>query len=346
MNSIRSMSRLFVAMMFVMGSVPGVSAQTMGSTLASFNILANTAVTLTGTVPLPLVLNRVGISPFTAFNPTNASAINLHQNDLTAVNGKAEGQALWISLAGAVGSNPDINLATNVLDPAYIVGGGITLIKSATDITETDDAVTFTGDATSILIFQPQTFISFTNFDILLAGGILPSNVYWQVPTSVDITNNDAAPRKTPGTFINNTGAQNITVVVSDGSLRIGRLVSLQGEVSVTKSAGTLDFDYPANGTGVFVPGCSDGLFYPSPATGATGTFSYCMESAGDVNIRVYNVIGDLAAKIEDTKAAGQHASTLDTARLAPGVYLYILERSYVGGNKSRSKVKKFVVKH
>ncbi|PIR19531.1 MAG: hypothetical protein COV48_01485, partial [Elusimicrobia bacterium CG11_big_fil_rev_8_21_14_0_20_64_6] len=76
------------------------------------------------------------------------------------------------------------------------------------------------------------------------------------------------------------------------------------------------------------------------------GTFSYCMDSAGDVKIRVYNVIGDLAVKIDDTKAAGQQTSTINTGRLAPGVYLYILERTYTGGTKTRSKVKKFVVKH
>ncbi|MCR4295074.1 MAG: T9SS type A sorting domain-containing protein, partial [Elusimicrobia bacterium] len=91
---------------------------------------------------------------------------------------------------------------------------------------------------------------------------------------------------------------------------------------------------------------CSDGLFYPSPATGAVGTFSYCMTSAGDVKIRVYNAIGDLAVKVDDRKSAGQQTSTIDTARLAPGVYLYILERTYDSGDKSRSKVKKFVVKH
>ncbi|MDD5301825.1 MAG: SBBP repeat-containing protein [Elusimicrobia bacterium] len=91
---------------------------------------------------------------------------------------------------------------------------------------------------------------------------------------------------------------------------------------------------------------CNDGFFYPSPATGPTGTFSYCMESAGAVKIRVYNVIGDLAVKIDDTKPAGAQLSTVDTARLASGVYLYILERDYGAGNKARSRVKKFVVKH
>jgi hypothetical protein len=149
-----------------------------------------------------------------------------------------------------------------------------------------------------------------------------------------------------PGTFINNTGASDIAITVGSGNLNVGRFVSQQGSVSFTKSGGTLNFNLPINGTAIFSPGCSDGLFYPSPATGATGTFSYCMASAGNVTIRVYNAIGDLAVKVEDTKAAGQHTSTINTSRLAPGVYLYMLERKYNNGDKVVSKVKKFVVQH
>jgi hypothetical protein len=70
------------------------------------------------------------------------------------------------------------------------------------------------------------------------------------------------------------------------------------------------------------------------------------MPSPGTVRIRIYNVIGDLVAKIDDSKAAGAQLSTLNTARLAPGVYLYRLEKDYGGGSSSNSSVMKFVVKH
>ena len=92
--------------------------------------------------------------------------------------------------------------------------------------------------------------------------------------------------------------------------------------------------------------GCTAGNFFPSPATGRVGTFNYCMGSAGTVKILVWNAIGDLASKIEDVKAAGTQSSTMDTARLAPGVYYYILERNYTSGAVTRSGTKKFVVKH
>jgi hypothetical protein len=70
------------------------------------------------------------------------------------------------------------------------------------------------------------------------------------------------------------------------------------------------------------------------------------MELAGTARVRIYNVVGDLVAKLEDTGSAGAHITQLNTARLAPGVYLYRLEKDYGRGNSSRSGVKKFVVRH
>lgn len=349
MNLISRLSRVFVALAFVVGSAGGASAQTMGSTLSSFNILANPSVTLTGAGANPLIVNSVGTTPGIALTTTDASATHFHGNDDVSRTGMTEAQALWSSLTNVAAVTTEVLGAATLpptLPPIGAYGAGVIKITAAANVTDTG-AVTITGVPGTIIIFQVGTFLSFTNMDVLLAGGIDPNNVYWQVNTGITVINNDAVPRSLPGTLINNTGAQDIAITVSGpGSLSTGRFVSIQGSVSVTKSAGTLNFDNPVNSPAIFSPSCSDGLFYPSPATGATGTFSYCMESAGDVNIRVYNVIGDLAAKIEDTKAAGQHTSTLDTGRLAPGVYLYILERNYNGGNKTRSKVKKFVVQH
>jgi len=91
---------------------------------------------------------------------------------------------------------------------------------------------------------------------------------------------------------------------------------------------------------------CGEDFFYPSPATGATAEFAYCMNLSGTAKIRIYNVIGDLAAKLEHTGASGPQSATLNTSKLAPGVYLYRLEKDYVNGTSSTSSVKKFVVKH
>ena len=348
MNLIPRLSRLFAALTFAAGTAGGASAQTMGSALASFNILANPQVTLTGPNPVqPLIVPVVGTSPGISLTVTNASATTYHPNDTSSINGMAQGLALWNSLLAPAGATI-IPLAADTLPPALAPGPGVTIYTAAADITNNTSATTITGSASSVVIFQVNTFVKFTDTDIILVG-VLPTNVYWRVVTAVTIVNDDAATRSIPGTFVNNTDAADIAVTCSGaGSLNTGRFVSLQGSVTVTQSnaAGVLSFALPTGGAAPFTPGCSDGNFYPSPATGATGTFAYCMDTAGDVKIRVYNAIGDLAVKVDDSRSAGAQTSTIDTGRLAPGVYFYTLERNYAGGNKSRSKVKKFAVQH
>ena len=117
--------------------------------------------------------------------------------------------------------------------------------------------------------------------------------------------------------------------------------------LTVTTSSGTCSGSYAYTLTPSAVPGtCGEDFFYPSPATGAIGTFAYCMDGAGTARFRIYNVIGDLVSKLEDTRATGPATSSLNTQRLAPGVYLYFLEKDYGNGNVFHSGVKKFVVKH
>ncbi|HAH06836.1 MAG TPA: hypothetical protein DCM05_09975, partial [Elusimicrobia bacterium] len=122
------------------------------------------------------------------------------------------------------------------------------------------------------------------------------------------------------------------------GSLSTGPVPLL-----VTTSVGTCQVNYIYL---LAAAACGDDYFYPSPATGATGNFAYCMGQPGTVRVRVYNVIGDLVARLEDARPAGAQRSSLNTARLAPGVYLYLLEKDYGGGYSERSRVKKFVVRH
>ncbi len=343
-----SLSRLFVASVLLVGPVGGASAQTMGATLIGFNVLSNTAVSLTGTGVAPVTVAVGGSAPGIARAFVNGSITTDHLNDVTAVNGQAEALVLFNSLTAPAGAT---FIAMGGAVPGVLnVGPGTTVFQAAAGVTNNTTVTTITGSASSIVIFQVPTAMSLTDADIILAGGILASNVYWQVTQGVTVVNDDAATRSFPGTVVNNTAAAGISITCSGaGSLSIGRQVSVQGFVTLVQSgAGIMTVAFPA----VAAPGvggpaaCSDGLFYPSPATGPVGTFAYCMDSAGTVKIRVYNSIGDLAVKVDDTKPAGAALSTIDTGRLASGVYLYIVERDYNGGNKSRSRVKKFAVKH
>jgi hypothetical protein len=190
--------------------------------------------------------------------------------------------------------------------------------------------------------------LSLTDHDTIISG-MLPSNVYWQIGQAITVVNNDAANRTFPGTAVNKTAASDINITCSGaGNLAIGRQLSIGGGVTVTQSgAGILTVQNPAPAAGGGGPNVCGGadLIFPSPATGPTAQFAYCMALDGDVTIRVYNAIGDLVAKVDDTKPAGSAVSTLNTARLAPGVYLYRIQKNYSDGSKDKPSVKKFVVK-
>jgi hypothetical protein len=350
MKSIRLMKQLSFAILALVLSAQAVSAQVIGANLAQFNILAKPQVVLTGFSPSqPLVVPVVGTSPGVLLTLTNASAGTYHANDATAVNGETEAQNLYNSLTAPAGANPTIafggTLPSGPLFPAPLPG--INIYKTAASLSTTGGTATIiTGGVNDIVIFQVTTSLTNTDHDIQVFG-ILPKNIYWQVTDAANVTNDDASDRGFPGTIVNQTNAQDVAIVSSGaGALKIGNLYSIGGKVSVTQSgAGVMSFNFAGNVGSPVVSGCTDGGFFPSPATGAVGNFSYCMESAGTVRIKVYNSIGDLASKIEETKATGTQTSKINTGRLAPGVYLYILERDYGNGRVSHSSVKKFAVK-
>jgi hypothetical protein len=126
-----------------------------------------------------------------------------------------------------------------------------------------------------------------------------------------------------------------------------GDLTPAAGLITVTTPINTCTANYayiaaPAGPGGA----CVEDFLFPSPTTGATAAFAYCMGGSGTTNIKVWNVIGDLVAKLEQTTPAGSQSATLNTARLAPGVYLYRIEKNFDSGATDRSKIRKFVVQH
>ena len=118
--------------------------------------------------------------------------------------------------------------------------------------------------------------------------------------------------------------------------------------LSVKAGAGSCTANYTYSLVAAQIGGnaCGAEYFYPSPASGTTGTFAYCMSYPGTMRVRIFNSIGDIVAKVEAVKPAGGQLSNLNTARLAPGVYLYLLDKDYGGGNVVHLPVMKFVVKH
>jgi hypothetical protein len=137
-----------------------------------------------------------------------------------------------------------------------------------------------------------------------------------------------------------------VIIAVAPGHSLIGLLAAGTVPLTVTTGAGSCSTPYGIVLAPVAAVACGEDFFYPSPATGAVGTFAYCMDFPGTARVRVYNAIGDIVAKLEDVKQSGAQLSTLNTARLGPGVYLYVLEKDYGSGDSVHSPMQKFVVKH
>jgi hypothetical protein len=106
----------------------------------------------------------------------------------------------------------------------------------------------------------------------------------------------------------------------------------------------------PAAAVTAIIPDAAAGgcvpFVYPSPARGSTAGISYCMAGSGRVNIRVYNEIGNLVDALEESKAAGSQASSIDVGKLASGVYFIFLKTSYDDGNTEKHAKLKFLVIH
>lgn len=91
-------------------------------------------------------------------------------------------------------------------------------------------------------------------------------------------------------------------------------------------------------------PSQDECFIFPSPAKGDHASLSYFMAGSGQMDLKVFNENGELAADIQDRKASGIQVTAFDLSRLAPGVYYYVVTLSYDSGQSVRLKPHKFTV--
>ncbi len=89
-----------------------------------------------------------------------------------------------------------------------------------------------------------------------------------------------------------------------------------------------------------------DPYIFPSPTTGSTAGLAYCMTGSGVANIRVYNEVGYLVYSANERKPAGPQGSTINVAKMAPGVYFCLLNAKYDDGTTVKHAKIKFAVTH
>jgi hypothetical protein len=189
-------------------------------TAASFAVLAGSTITNTGAT---VVIGDLGLSPGTSvsgFPPGIVTSGLQHITDSPAAQAEND---LTTAYNFAAGENCPLS---NVL-PADIGGAIITpgVYCAATSVGITG-TVTLSGNASSVFVFQiGSTLTTASNSVVFLSGGVLPSNVFWQVGSSATLGTGSAF---------------NGTIMALD-SITLTTLTSLNGRALARNGAVTLD---------------------------------------------------------------------------------------------------------
>lgn len=148
---------------------------------ANFALLAGSSITNTGSTN---VTGDIGLSPGTSIGgfPPGILVGTQHINDVTANQAKLDLTAAYNNAAGRTCTDI-VSLSGNI--------GGLTLTpglyKSTSSLAISSGDLTFDarGDATAVFIIQIASSLTTTSGrKVILSGGALASNIFWQVGSS------------------------------------------------------------------------------------------------------------------------------------------------------------------
>ena len=150
---------------------------------ATFAVLAGSTVTNTGPT---VVTGDLGVSPGTALTGFLPGKVvgTLHLADPTSANAEGDLTIAYNDAAGRV--NCPVSIAGNL--------GGLTLTPglykstSSLEISSGDLTLDAKGDPKAVFVFQmASTLITTVGRQVILKGGALASNVFWQVGSSATL---------------------------------------------------------------------------------------------------------------------------------------------------------------
>ncbi len=189
-------------------------------TTTTFAVLAGQTITNTGP---SVITGDLGVSPGNAVTgfptPGNdigtthaADGVALNaQNDLTTAYNTAAGAASTADVTGLDLGGRSLTAGVYTASTSMALTGNIPL--------------TLTGDASSVFIFQAgSTLTTGPGSSVVLTGGVLACNVFWQVSTSATIGTTTA--------FVGNVFALT-SITAQTGASVIGRLLARNGAVTL-----------------------------------------------------------------------------------------------------------------
>ena len=337
-----------------------------GVDASTYTVFSSTRITAVTPAHAEGTVNIVATSP-------SGSSLNTSADDY-----------VYSNLPAITNVNPSVGLPAGG-NKVFITGSGFLGITAASGVMfDATPAPSYTVDSnTQITAFVPEHAVGTVNIVVTNAVGSSPNTpaddytYAISVPAAPTITSlSPALGLLTGGTTVVITGTGFAGIAGATGvkfggvnapsyavnsNTRITAMTPAHGvgivDVMVTSPFGsspnTIADDYryfsflipPLVTDNTGSGDCVEPYIYPSPATGNTAYIVTCMAGPGNMNIRVYNELGDLVNTLEERKPAGPQSTRVDIGDLSPGVYIYLLKRIYDDGNTAHSK-HKFVVLH
>lgn len=211
--------------LIVMANASAGPAAVLGAA-QSFGVLADSTITNTGAT---VITGDLGLSPgtsVTGFPPGTVTGTQ-HITDATAAQAEIDATVAYLALAAQV---PFVDLTGQDLGGLTLVPGNYKFSSSA----QLTGALTLNagGDPSSTWVFQiGSTLTTASASSVVLAGGAVAGNVFWQVGSSATLGTTTAFK----GTII----AQ-ASITANTGAAVDGRLIALTGAVTLDDNAITV----------------------------------------------------------------------------------------------------------